>query len=288
MTPTAVVARFDAQIDGLAAVGLADVEELSSQARFDQKFLISVDALQRLIEPLSAHLAVLEVAGERSVTYSSRYFDTPDLRTYHDHRQGRRRRFKVRTRHYGDPGASMLEVKCKGKRGQTVKYRRPHTALSPDVLNDDGVVFVAASLASHYGFGAPGGMVASAQTRFVRTTFVDLEGGERLTVDRSLVVAGSPRSNGTHIAFNEAYAIVESKSVSRHPRARRALSVAGARPGRLSKYCMGVVALHDNIAGNRWRRSLRQLAPRVIDAGPVDGAAGAVAVHAATDSAAHR
>lgn len=276
MTSTTAITRFDAQLGALPAVGLDDVEQLSGQARFDQKFLISAEALERLIEPLATHLSVLEVDGARTVTYTSRYFDTPELLTYHAHRQGRRRRYKMRTRHYGDPGAAMLEVKCKGRRGQTVKYRRPHTSESPDLLNVDGVAFVAANLAAHYGFDAPDGLVASVRTRFERTTFVDLELGERLTVDRSLVVTGPPGSKARHIAFDEGHAIVESKSISRHPRARRALHAAGARPGRLSKYCMGVVALRDDIAGNRWRRSLRRLSPQAVDSAAGTAATGVI------------
>ena len=70
---------------------------------------------------------VLEIDGRRVFGYRSTYFDTPDLRLFRDHVQRRRRRYKCRTREY-DSGVRMFEVKLKGARGRTVKYRMPRPA----------------------------------------------------------------------------------------------------------------------------------------------------------------
>ena len=66
---------------------------------------------------------MLDIDGRRVFGYESTYFDTPDCEQYRAHRQGRRRRYKVRSRSYVDTGLSMFEVKTKGLRGATVKHR---------------------------------------------------------------------------------------------------------------------------------------------------------------------
>ncbi|WP_230854391.1 VTC domain-containing protein [Arthrobacter terrae] len=75
---------------------------------------------------LGKDFRALEIGPRRVFEYESVYFDTPELEQFRAHRQGRRRRYKVRTRTYVDSGLCMFEVKFKGQRGQTVKHRMPY------------------------------------------------------------------------------------------------------------------------------------------------------------------
>lgn len=249
-------AVLEERVAALPPVGLDDVRAVSVLERLDRKHLVHVDALDVMIDELPDGVAVLEVDGERRGIRHSVYFDTPDLATYRAHRQGRRRRFKVRTRHYGQSSAAMLEVKCKGNRGQTAKYRTPHPGPSPEVLSAEGVAFAAATVRRHYGFEPRLDLVPTLETRFVRTALIDLTRGERLTIDRELRVV----TGGRTFAFDEQWAIVELKAARRHPTARLALKRAGAKRGRMSKYCLGVAVSHPGVPSNPWRWSLRRLA----------------------------
>ena len=249
------VGPFDEVVGALPAFGLAVLETLPLHRRFDRKHLVRLRDLPEFVDGLGPGSSVLEVSGDRFVAYSSVYFDTPDLATYHHHRQGRRRRFKVRTRHYGDPLATMLEVKAKGVRGRTVKHRTPHPGPSPHTLDDDSRRFVADTLEALYGMAVPEGLVPVLETRFLRSTVLAPD-GDRVTVDRDLHVVAGDRV----VWFDRAWAVVESKSDVRHPAAEVALRRIGARTERISKYCLGVAALNPGLPSNRWRRAQRVIA----------------------------
>ena len=236
------------------AVGLDDIESVSLLGRFDQKYLVRLDRLPDLIEVLG-DVAVLEVDGSRCIDYTSVYFDSAELHSYRAHRQGRRRRYKVRTRHYGDPSATMLEVKLKGDRGRTVKHRQAHGAGSPGALDQAGRGFVEATIRAAYGSMQIPPLRPTLVTKYTRTTLVDMAAGVRLTVDRGLRV----RTESECARFGRHYAIVESKSAERRPAAHRQLLRVSARPQRLSKYCLGVGALVSDLACNPWQHQLRQL-----------------------------
>ena len=293
--------RLDERVAALAPIGLDELGDSELLTRFDRKHLVDVAALPALLAGLDGdRFRVLEVAGRRIVGYRNRYFDTGDLVSYHDHRQGRRRRFKIRTRHYGDPAATMLELKLKGGRGETVKRRRErpvepgagHTAappvagagdpdpaaveatpVGPDHLDVDDLDWLAGELEAAYGLALPGPLAPVLDNGFARVTLVDPAGGERLTIDRALTVQvhravragevdGGVVAAATPLALGRRFAIVEVKSAREQGEVARAVAALGTPPVALSKYCLGVVAAGLGGRGNPWRPALRRLQPQ--------------------------
>jgi len=123
-------------VAGLPAASLAEVIERSAlQARIDHKYLVPLERFAELAARLPDTYAVLEIDQLRGLAYESVYFDTHDLLTYRQHLQGRRRRYKVRTRAYLDSGACMFEVKLKGRREQTIKARLPYPVADRTHIN---------------------------------------------------------------------------------------------------------------------------------------------------------
>jgi hypothetical protein len=79
---------------GLPAVSLAEVMGRAAlQARVDRRYLVPVDRFAELVDRLPGSWAALEIERRRGFAYESVYFDTPDLLTYRQHLQGRRRRY---------------------------------------------------------------------------------------------------------------------------------------------------------------------------------------------------
>ena len=76
--------------------------------RLDQKYVIPANRLRPAMEAFRTIFDVLEIDNRRSFTYDTCYFDAAGLRAYHDHHQGRRKRSKIRVRHYLDAGLSYL------------------------------------------------------------------------------------------------------------------------------------------------------------------------------------
>lgn len=243
-------------LDALQGVDLATVVGATDlQRRFDRKYVIESSALPRLLGGLRRDIRVLEIEGRRSSSYTSVYFDTPELRTYHDHLKRRRRRFKIRTRHYGDPAQTLIEVKCKGARGQSVKHRWPHPGAAVDRLGPEAERLISAALGAEYGFDLPCALAAVATIEFERVTLVDLVAAERVTIDFGLSV----EANGHRRLLGARHAVVETKTSGRRGAATGALTALGIRPDRISKYCVAIAASHEHVRGNPWLPVLRRL-----------------------------
>lgn len=241
-------------VAGLPAVGLAEVTERAAlQTRVDRKYLVPVDRFAELAAALPGSWAVLEIDRRRGFAYESVYFDTPDLLTYRQHLQGRRRRYKVRTRAYLDSGDCAFEVKLKGRRDQTVKARLPYPVADRARLTPAARTFLAEQLQATYGQPPPD-LAAQVTTAYQRTTLVDLGHGTRLTCDVDLDCLGG----GLVATGLSHHVLVEIKSPTSRSGPDSALRGLGLRPVQLSKYCIAVALLHPGIRANPWHRPLRR------------------------------
>ena len=247
------VAAAAASVD---AIGLHELNALAElQTRIDRKYFVSAHDFTRLIDELADRLRVLDIDGLRSFGYESVYFDTAGLTAYRAHLQRRRQRFKARTRTYTDTGQTMFEVKLKGPRGETVKQRLPYAVEHRSELTDEARAYLGTTLHDAYHQDAPPGMRPTLVTTYRRTTFVTRTGDFRLTCDVGLIVRDDHREvrdSGTHV-------LVESKSASpAGSAADRILRELGVHPASVSKYAVGVAALHPELPSNPWHQTLRR------------------------------
>jgi hypothetical protein len=237
-------------------IGLDQLNELAElQTRVDRKYFVPADVFRRMIDELGGELQVLDIDGRRSFGYESVYFDTPRLDNYRAHLQRRRQRFKARTRTYTDSGLTMFEVKLAGARGETVKERVPHPAEHRAELTDAALAHLGGTLLRAYHQDMPAGMQPTLVTTYRRTTFVARTGAARLTCDVALVCRDGSHEvhdTGTHV-------LVESKSGGHGGSAAdRLLRDLGVRPASVSKYAIGVAALHPEVPSNPWHQTLRR------------------------------
>lgn len=249
------------------------VDEAALLRRFDRKYVVPSDAVVALLERLPADIAVLRIDDVDTFGYDTLYFDTPDLRSYHDAARNRPVRWKVRVRTYLDSGDVWCEVKVRDRRGETVKHRRARHAADGGSASDAArlrlvvagrrppgtvlhpeerafVVDVAPAL--------PVGTLAPVlRTRYRRITLLDRATRSRITLDDGLrcedAVGGVARFAGT--------AIVETKSPAGPSTIDRTLWRLGHRPRRFSKYATGMAALHPELPANRWHQTLVRAHP---------------------------
>ncbi|HET7720452.1 MAG TPA: polyphosphate polymerase domain-containing protein [Acidimicrobiales bacterium] len=234
-----------------AALSLDEVLAVADlQTRTDRKYVVEPEVFARLVATLGAGLGVLEIGGLRSFRYESVYFDTPALDSYLGAAHGRRRRFKVRTRSYLDSGDSMLEVKTRSGRGETVKTRMPYDIGRRSCLDAAGLEFVRL----HAALPAGATLAPVLTTAYSRATYVELATGSRLTCDMGLVCA-SPA--GAAVSLPDEL-LVETKSAGAPTAADRFLWRAGVRPVAISKFCVGMAALDPTLPANKWNRILRR------------------------------
>ena len=218
--------------------------------RYDLKSVVPPTTIPQLLQAVPADWQVVTSAGLALSTYSTVYFDTPELRLFRDHRQGRLRRFKVRTRRYAD-GHTVLELKLRGPARLTEKLRRNHQVHG--ALTSDDLDWIEASVRGRAQPRKLTTLTVSAWTSYKRAVLRSPDGSERLTIDLGLTVGvdGSP-SASAHAA------VVEVKSLAPRSRLAPTLLRLGARPVRLSKYAYAISTGHDAHA-NRWRPAVRRL-----------------------------
>ncbi|RVX47704.1 VTC domain-containing protein [Nonomuraea polychroma] len=236
---------------GAAPIELEDVPELMS--RVDSKYIVPAATMVRLAAELGDQFGVLRIGGRRQFRYTSTYFDTPDLLTFRQHRQDRRRRFKLRTRTYLDGGGRWLELKLSGARGSTDKHRIPYDDAPAHALTAEALDFVSDTLVRELRLTMPRPLVPVLSTDYKRVTLVDRAGKARLTCDTGLVCRGA----GRLVPAYRDLVLLESKSADGKATVDRVLRGMGVRPVSVSKYCLAVAALRDRRA-NRWRPVLHR------------------------------
>jgi VTC domain len=242
-------------IGSLPAVSLDDVVSAARLlTRIDHKYVVPLSGLDDVLTKLD--MPVLEIDGRREFRYESVYFDTPDWTTYLASAWRRRRRVKVRTRTYVDSGVCMLELKSKGDRDQTVKERIAYDINDRATLTTGGRAFLVERAAGL----AHGSLRPALTTSYRRSSFADVALGARVTIDTEIVCEDA---RGERVGM-PGYAIVETKSLNGSCPTDRMLWRAGFRPDSISKYGLGVAALHPHLPRNKWHRPLGRYVREVV------------------------
>jgi hypothetical protein len=244
----------DASLASLATFARATPALLAEREllrRIDLKYVLGRDRLGALLGALAEDYAVLPVGRDGAAVYQNLYFDTPELRCFHDHRRGRRIRHKVRIRHYPDRELSFLEVKTKRGEALTDKRRR-RIEFARERLDAGDVAF----LRDHAGELA-GALAPAMRVDYRRVALFNPRLEERLTIDFAIEAA----QGNVRVALG-ALAIVEIKRAPGGPPrtpAIRALAALGIRERSLSKYCTAMALIHPTVRHNRLRPALRVL-----------------------------
>ncbi|MGB3735199.1 MAG: polyphosphate polymerase domain-containing protein [Ilumatobacter sp.] len=233
-----------ATFEPISLEGANDIAEL--QTRVDRKYLVDESTLLELLDALAPTVRVLEVDGRHECDYSSTYFDTEEFALYRAAVQGRRHRFKIRSRTYGDTGPCFLEVKAKGGRGGSVKSRVSCARNDHDGITGDGFDFVT-------------GLIGDAQlaaalrpvltTDYTRSTLIDWSDRTRLTFDRHLRCTDTRNMSAVLEAV-----VVETKSTGAPSAADRWLWRHRVRPTKVSKFCTGLAVIRPELPANKWHR----------------------------------
>lgn len=237
----------------LEPISLSAVNQVAAlQTRVDHTFLVPAEAMREIGERLQGKFKALEINDERLMKYESTYFDTPELSLFRAHRQGRRQRYKVRTRRYVETNARFTEIKIKGNRGETIKFRQPRTNdQAMDHLGVEGHQFLRGVVSKHYEQGLPA-LVPVLESHYRRATLVDPEGGERLTCDVEL-----EWHSETESVPGSDMVLLETKTTGRGFM-DKLLAHMGYRPLSMSKYAAGTALLNPELAAGKWSRLLRQ------------------------------
>jgi hypothetical protein len=233
-------------------VELDDVMQRAAlQERVDTKYLVDADELTAWVGRVYADLDVLQIGRRREFEYESTYFDTEDRALFRAHRQGRRRRYKVRTRSYLDTGTCHLEVKLDRVCGATLKERTGHPLGERHRLTALAQRCVTATLRTH-AHVPPGDLVPALTNSYRRSTLLLRHSPVRITCDTGLRWTNAD----TAIVARDRYVMVEVKAGTLRNPATAAFARVGVRPTSVSKYCAGIALLEPWRHANPWRSVL--------------------------------
>lgn len=244
------------------------LEELNRRAplldRAERKYLASSALIEQVMGELRHSFDVLAIDGQTVFTYDTVYYDTDCLLAYRDQVQGKRRRLKIRSRHYVESDLYFFEVKLKGARGRTIKERMPYDGSSHGAVGPDALGFVRDCVRQNYGETFAHEIGPQLTMRYRRLTLVGKGSPERVTMDFDLDFVAP--DGGARAQAPPETLIVEVKSEDGRGVADRVLRAAGARGGPCSKYCIGLNLVRPGLRYNPFKPLLEnhfQWTPRL-------------------------
>jgi hypothetical protein len=230
-------------LDEYNAVTLPQLDSLCLMNRQDNKFVYSVNKLPDVLKEASKYYKILEINNHRSFYYVSKYLDTPELRFYHDHHNGRANRYKIRLRTYEINQLSFLEIKHKTNKGNTEKSRIK--VQSADFIDNTGKAFIS----KHIKLPVDTLDFVSVNC-FERITLASFETRERITIDFNLSFTQNKKSlNFPKLCITE---IKRERSSARSPINDIMKKIKGVNTS-MSKYCIGTAFLNNKVKQNSFK-----------------------------------
>ncbi|MBS2100510.1 polyphosphate polymerase domain-containing protein [Carboxylicivirga linearis] len=229
------------------SIGMEDMGQVKLMNRIDTKFLLSPKVL---ISCLSEHIEdykVVEIKGRRILSYHTNYYDTNDLRMYYEHHNGKNRRYKVRYRKYAESGDEFLEIKMKHK-GRTHKKRVAVNGFEESIKGDEKQ-FVDVNSPYH-----ANDLISVLSTDFERITLVSKTTCERITIDLNIQFSDK---QSTKDLDNCVIVEVKRNREDVYSSFARTIKKHGFLPLSISKYCLGTIALNNDVKYNRFKPKLR-------------------------------
>jgi len=218
----------------LSAFEKIDFLTISPQLLFtdrrDTKYIFHYLEWADIMEVLSENYCVVVHDGKVSQTYSTIYYDSPELKYYLAHHNGHGNRVKMRTRTY-EGGISFFEVKQKTNRGITLKERYPNFEDHID------------------------GLIPQLEVVYNRITLYDKLFQEKLTFDFNLQF----RDESSEVEFSS-IVIAESKKMrSTFSSFMEALKRRKIESTSMSKYCLGVASLNKDVKQNNFKALIHNI-----------------------------
>jgi len=236
-------------LDTFDTVGLDELNGAEFMRRTDTKFVFSYEHLLKLLPELLHYYKILEVSGTRLAFYKNLYFDTPELKFYHDHHRRKSNRHKVRFRNYRTSDLSFLEVKFKTNKGVCIKTRKKIDDFKND-LDQKDFSFIRKHVPNDIELNPV------FRSEFNRITLLNKTQKERLTIDFSLIFLNDKK---TYSADNLVIAELKQERASRRSAFYTIIKKMRIQPFRVSKYCIGMSYLNDDIKSNRFKSKLLKI-----------------------------
>jgi hypothetical protein len=230
-------------------ISLSEMDSVTLQKRKDTKFVVNISHLPNILEQLKENYRVLDIDGNRLMSYSSLYLDTPDFKFFNDHHNGRVNRTKIRQRKYVDSNLTFIEIKKKNGKGETDKYRKQIPDFETE-LSENSKDFIQKVTDKNFD------LQPSLWNNFKRITLVNLKSKERVTIDMNLSFSIDNKEK----VYSELVVIeLKQAKFDRSSEVVRILKNIQCNPYSISKYCVGASNLYQNLKYNLIKSKLLKI-----------------------------
>ena len=230
-------------------VSLEEISNAALMNRKELKYVLHEDQVKELIAHLSESMYVLEIEGTRIGSYETIYFDTDEFTMYLQHHNGRRRRYKLRTRRYVASDLSFLEIKEKEKKNSSKKVRIQTDSLLTQLKSGEK------EFISRHSPYDPEQFTPKIFNTYKRVTFVTPDFSQRITLDFDLTY----ERDGTCIQLPNVV-IGELKMPERCQSTlttlMREMHISATS---FSKYCIGISLMYPQVKKNLFKQKLMKI-----------------------------
>ena len=243
---------LDEVLCDMTPISLEEMNTVKLMNRTDTKYLLNRQMLEEIARRWQPLFYVQEIAGKRTATYKTLYFDTSDALTYTVHHNRRLHRQKIRQREYVDTGTVFCEVKNKINTGRTKKKRMEIPASEWGRLYEmpEMKQFLQEKV-----WITQEALHPRLQNQFQRITLVNKAKTERITIDSGIRFHNQLNDCVTDVSE---LVIVEVKQDGNQPSDFKKLLLDARVPQkRLSKYCLGMLLTDEHIKYNRFKEKIR-------------------------------
>ncbi len=244
-----MLSELNALVADFEITRLEDIKQIAFNERIDIKYFFSLKLFPWLISEIKSNYRILKVEDTLIQPYKTVYYDTPSLKLYLDHHNGKLNRYKLRKRLYITNNISFAEIKFKSNKGITFK-KRLSTNNSLNVLTEEDRKF----------FGKntnllPDDLFPQATNYFNRLTLVSKSERERITMDFNLKL----ERNGMEADLGN-LVIAEVKKLRTEPITvmEKKLHELGIRRSSFSKYCTAIAMIEEHSKNNNFKIKVRE------------------------------
>ncbi|WP_340679388.1 polyphosphate polymerase domain-containing protein [Paraglaciecola sp.] len=245
-------------LTGFSSHGLDDLNNANLMSRVDSKFILPMSFLPVLLAGIRSAYSVLKINDKQVFEYQNYYFDTPEMRFYNDHHNGKLNRFKVRHRNYLDTNTQFLEVKFKNNQNRTIKTRiKLRGQAEQDDIEQNELCSQFISQQMNRKFQE---LIISQQGGYSRIALASEQRAERLTLDFDLWFQGQA-SHSEKVALPGFFvAELKQNKHSKQSPAYQILTANGFHPTSFSKYCIGCALIYGNsLKSNQFKKTLLRI-----------------------------
>lgn len=236
-------------IDKFDSITIGEMDSVELFNRVDTKYIFNKEKLPEILKRLSDNYRVLDIKGVRLNKYETLYFDTDKYDLYQNHHNGITNRFKVRFRRYTDTNKTFLEVKQKNNKEKTIKQRIKQEDIIHSI-NEEAKDFLINKIKIN-----PDELKSKLWVYYTRIILVNKTKNERVTIDMLL--------NFSDINTNIVYPKLVIAEIKQEKAFKSDIVIVmkdlHLRPGSISKYCLGVALLNENIKQNNFKNKIKSI-----------------------------